>query len=275
MTRHPAFLTFAILPFLAAAAWAMDGWTDRNEYDLVLKIRVEASPRKQLELLNQWKQKYPQSAMRQVRRELFLSAYQASGDLPHMFETAGEMVAEDPHNFVGVYWCTLLTPEMKDNQPAILDAGEKAARQLLAGLDAYFAPERKSPGVADADWQKQKSAAGLLARRAIGWVEWQKGDLPAAETTFTGYLQQEPKNGEVASWLGFVLAYEKKPIPAAWQLSRASAMTEEGALPDGGRRQAGELADRLYAGYHGDADGLDKLKTAAAASVFPLSLIHI
>ncbi len=176
----------------------MAGWTDRNEYDLVLKIRVEASPQKQLELLNQWKQKYPHSEMRQVRRELFLAAYQASGDVVHMFETAREMLGEQSNNFVGVYWSALLIPEIKDSKPETLDVGEKAARQLQAGLDTYFAPSQKPEGVADADWQKQKSAAGLLALRAIGWVAWQRGDFAAAENSFTAYLNQEPKSAR--SW---------------------------------------------------------------------------
>ena len=262
-------LALALLPVLAATAWALAGWTDRNEYDLVLKIRVEASPQKQLELLNQWKQKYPQSEMRQVRRELFLAAYQASGDVVHMFETAREMLGEQPNNFVGVYWSALLIPEIKDNKPEILDVGEKAARQLLAGLDTYFAPSQKPEGTADADWQKQKSAAGLLALRAIGWVEWQRGDLAAAEKSFTAYLQQDPQSAEVGSWLGYVLAYRNQPIPAAWQLARASSMHGEGALPEVWRRQVDELAERLYITYHGDSDGLDKLKTASAASQFP------
>lgn len=262
-------LALAALPLLAAAAWAAAGWTDRNEYDLVLKIRVEASPQKQLELLNQWKASYPKSEMRQVRRELFLSAYQALDDIPHMYETALEMSSEEPSNLVGVYWSTLLTPEIKGISKEMLEAGGKAARQLLSDLDTYFAPGQKPAGLTDADWQKQKVAAALLARRTIGWVEWQDGDLAAAETSFTEYLQQDSKSAEVTSWLGFVLAYQKRQIPAAWQLARASSMTGDGALPEVWRRQTDELADRLYAAYHGGIDGIDQLKTAAAASAVP------
>jgi hypothetical protein len=272
MMKPPAILTgglaIALLTALAAAA-APPGWTNRAEYDLVLKIRAEASPQKRIELLNQWKKEYPQSEMRQARRELFLGAYQASGDIVHMFETASEMLAEQPDNFVGVYWCTLLTPEMKDGQPATLDVGGKAARQLRAGLDGYFAPGQKPQGMADADWGKRKTAAGLLAQRAMGWVEWQRGDLPAAGGAFTGYLQQDPGSAEIASWLGFVLASQNQPIPAAWQFFRASSRHGEGALPEVRSRQVEDLAGRLYAAYHGSADGADKLRAAAAASPFP------
>jgi len=258
----------ACLLALPGSAWGR-AWADRNEYDLVLKVRVEASPEKQLELLNQWKKQYPESEMRQQRRELFLAAYQATGDASHMFETAAEMLAERPDSFVGVYWCTVLAPELKNVKPETLELGDKAARRLAAGLEAYFAPSQKPDDVANADWEKQKSAAGLLARRAIGWVEWQRQDFPAAEKTFTEYLQQDPASAEIASWLGFVLAYEKKQIPAAWQLARAASMRGQGALPEVWRRQVEELADRLYAAYHGGTDGAEALKTAAAASAFP------
>jgi hypothetical protein len=262
-------LALALLPFFAAGAWAMAGWTDRKEYDLVLKIRVEASPQKQLELLNQWKQQYPKSEMRQVRRELLIAAYQAMNDNAHIFETAREIVAEQPDSLVGVYWCTLLVPEMKDGKPETLATGDKAARQLLDKLDTYFAPARKPADMSDADWQRQKAAAQLLANRTIGWVQWQTGDLAGAEKTFTAYLQQDSKNAEITSWLGYVLAYQNRQIPAVWQLSRAAAIQQEGALPDVWRRQAGDLADHLYTAYHGDVDGLDKLKTAASAGPFP------
>jgi len=272
MVKPPAILNrglaIALLTALAAAA-ASAGWTSRDEYDLVLKIRAEASPQKQLELLNQWKKQYPQSEMRQARGELFLGAYQVSGDIVHMFATASEMLAGQPDNFVGVYWCTLLTPEMKDTKPQTLDVGYNAARQLEVGLDAYFAPSQKPTGMADGDWGTRKSAAGLLARRAIGWVEWQRGDLPAAEKTFTGYLQLDPKRAEIASWLGFVLAQRNQPIPAAWQFFRAASMHGEGAMTEVWRRQVEDLAGRLYAAYHGSADGADKLKAAAAVSPFP------
>ncbi len=260
---------WALLAALAANAWAAPGWTDRKEYDLALKIRVEASPQKQLEMLKQWTQQYPKSEMRQMRRELFLAAYQASGDNASMFGVAGEMTAEQPDNLVGVYWCTLLTPEMKDAKPETLAAGEKAAQQLLAKLDVYFAANQKPKEMPDADWRNQKAAAELLANRTTGWVEWQRGNFPAAEKTFTAYLQKDPKSAEITSWLGYVLAAEDRLVPAAWQLSRAASLKGDGALAEAWRRQVDELSERLYANYHGALDGVEKLKAGAIAAAFP------
>jgi len=264
-------LTCALVAALGVAALAAPapGWTDRKEYDLVLKIRSEASPQKQLELLEQWKQQYPKTEMRQMRRELFLAAYQASGDNAHMFDVAREMLAEQPENLVGVYWCTLLTPTVKDAKTDTLAAGEKAAKQLLAKLDVYFAADQKPAEMQAADWQNQKSAAELLGYRTTGWVQWQRGELPAAEKTFTAYLQKDPKSAEVTAWLGYVMAGQDHLVPAAWQLSRAASMKGDGALAESVRRQVDDLSERLYAAYHGGADGMEKLKAGAIAAAFP------
>src|SRR5258706_3998422 len=89
--------------FLLAACAQAASWTDRSEYDLVLNIRGEALPKKRLELLDQWKTKYPKTEFRQVRRELYFLSYEALADSTGMLATAREMLAEEPGNFIGLY----------------------------------------------------------------------------------------------------------------------------------------------------------------------------
>jgi hypothetical protein len=85
-------------------------------------------------------------------------------------------------------------------------------------------------------------------------------------------LQVDPAAAEISAWLGAVMATEQQPdkrVPALWQLARAAAYRDSGALPDELRRQYGEVLERLYTSYHGDTSGLDQLRTAAAAAPFP------
>jgi hypothetical protein len=244
------------------AALHASNWTDRGEYDLVLAIRAEAAPQKRLALLDQWKQKYPQSELRQERRELYLQAYQAQGNSPRMLAMAEEMIGEQPSNFVGLYWCTVLIPAGKETSPDRLKVGETAARQLLAGINGYF------PAAAGAE----KDHASLLAHRALGWVAWQRGDYTAAEKEFAGVLHQNPKDGEIAAWLGMVMALQNTPeklVPAFWYLARAAAQHDDGALAEGQRRQVDMLLERLYVSYHGEPEGLEKLQVDAAAAPDP------
>jgi hypothetical protein len=269
MNRLQHFLSLGVLVGCLAAAAK---WTDRDEYDLVLNIRAEAAPQKRLALLDQWKAKYPKTELQQVRQELYLAAWQSLGDSPHMLAVAREMIAGGADTLVGLYWCTLLVPEAKEVTPDLLAAGEKAARQLLAGLDTYFAAGTKPAAMAPEAWQKRRGEAEFLAHRALGWIQWQRADYPAAEVEFTKCLQQDPNRAEISAWFGTVLALDRQPgnqVSALWQLARAASYRDAGALPDGQRRQLTPVLERLYATYHGETTGLDQLRIASVASTFP------
>ena len=245
------------------AAAAPAKFTDRNEYDLVLTIRAEAAPQKRLVLLDQWKAKYPKTELLQVRQELYFSAYQSLGDNVHMLSVAREMVTSGGDNLVGLYWTTLLVPESKEVSPDLLGAGEKAANQLLAGLDKYFGPAAKPAATTPEDWKKRRTEVELLAHRALGWIQWQRADYPGAEAEFAKCLEIDPTAAEISAWYGTVLALDRKPgnqAAALWHLARAASYRDAGALPEGQRRQMNGLLERLYTTYHGDDTGLDQLK---------------
>jgi len=274
-TTHPTLLGLLIavaLPGTIALPAAAAGWTDRGEYDLVLSVRAEASPQKRLALLDQWKAKYPATELRRARNELYFSVYQSLGDSPHMLDMAQAMLADQPDNLVGLYWCTLLVPQAKDATPALLTTGEKAARRLLDGLAVSFGPAKKPASLTDEDWQKQKSAVELEAHRTLGWVAWQQANFSAAEQEFTTVLQKNPSAAEISAWFGIVLALEKQPekqVPSLWHMARAVSITGAGALPTVQRREMDTALERLYISYHGETEGLDQLRSRSATAPFP------
>ncbi|MEO8367858.1 MAG: hypothetical protein ABI806_01490 [Candidatus Solibacter sp.] len=262
----------AVFALAVPAGAAPAKFTDRNEYDLVLTIRAEAAPQKRLLLLDQWKAKYPKTELLQVRHELYFSAYQSLGDNAHMLSVAREMVTAVGDNLVGLYWTTLLVPESKEVSPDLLGAGEKAAKQLLTGLDKYFGAAAKPAATTPEDWKKRRTEVELLAHRALGWIQWQRADYPGAEAEFSKALQIDPTAAEISAWYGTVLALDRTPgnqAAALWHLARAASYRDAGALPEGQRRQMNGLLERLYTSYHGDAAGLDQLKVAAAAAAKP------
>jgi hypothetical protein len=263
-----------LIPLMAAAAVApapaAASWTDRGEYDLVLQLRAEAVPEKRLALLDEWKRKYPKSELRQVRRELLLGAYQMNGDGPRMLEVAREMVADQPKGFVGLFWVTTLVPGIKDPKPDVLEAGEKAARQLLEGLKGYFTPPPANVTAADAS--RQRSEVELAAHRTLGWVQWRRRDYAAAEKEFAECLKVDPKDAQISSWYGTVLAEERKPEkqPAAlWHLARAVSVQGDSGLSQSQRRDFDALLEQFYTAYHGNLDGIGELRGGAAASPLP------
>jgi hypothetical protein len=76
----------------------------------------------------------------------------------------------------------------------------------------------------------------------------------------------------MASWLGFVLALGKDPdrrVPSLWQLARASAIRDEGALLETQRRQVNTVLERAYSAFHGNSEGLDRLRDSSLSAPFP------
>jgi len=277
MRLYRGISRFALAAALAAPALAAT-WADRGEYDLVMTLRSEPSAQKRLELLDRWQARYPQSELRQVRRELYLAVYQFMGDGTRMFQLAGEMLNEPAGNLVGAYWCTLLVPELPDQSAATWQAGEQAAHQLLAGMDRWFGSAAKPAGTSDAEWQKRAASAGWLAHRALGWIAWQRGDVTTAETEFRSLLSQNPSSAEISAWMGIVLGLQKEPAKQAaalWYLERAAVLRGDGALTDDRRRAVSRIADDVYVAYHGDRDGVEALKSAAAGSAAPPPDFHV
>jgi tetratricopeptide (TPR) repeat protein len=252
------------------ASSADANWTDRKEYDLVLTIRSETTPQKRLDLLDQWSKKYPNSPLREARLELYLQTYQALANPAESFRISREILAADRNSALGLYWCTVLFPELHSQTPETLSAGETAARQLLASSNTYFAPDKKPASVNAAEWQKTAAATEALADRALGWAGWQKGDLAAAEDEFTKSLGKNPQDAQVSAWLGIVLSLESgKQMPAVWHLARATSMSGGNALPDEQRRDATKMLEQIYMSHHGSLDGLDDVRKASATNAFP------
>ncbi len=259
----PRLLTLLII---SVSLQAQD-WTDRAEYDMALAVRAQSAAAQRLPLLDQWKQKYPNSAVRQLRSELSLAAAQSLGDTARMLDIARELTSVDANHFGGLYWITLLAPANPSPAAGALTEAESAAKRMAKNADAFFAsPAGKTAG------PQQKTATLALAHRALGWVEWRRGSLDAAEKEMLATLHLTPRNAELSAWLGSVLAVQKPPerqIQAIWHLARAAFLDGEGALPPAPRRDVRALLEAAYSGYHGSLDGLEEIGGAARGAVTP------
>jgi tetratricopeptide (TPR) repeat protein len=269
---HMRIASFAVGLVISAPAVFAQNWTDRSEYDLALAVRAEAAPAKRLQLIEQWKQKYPKTELQQVRAELQLWAYEAQGDIPKVLNVAREMVASNPRSFVGLYWLAILAPAAGDVSAEFLNQADAAAQRLLSEAPDFFSPDRKPQGRQGADWQKQRSRVELLAHRTLGWVKWQRGAYDGAEKEFRTALQIDPGQVEISSWLGLVLALQKTPdkqLQAIWHLARASSLDSDGSLTPVQQGETQSLLERVYGAYHGDLEGMDKIVAASSTSVMP------
>lgn len=248
-------------------------WVDRGEYELVAEqIGKATDPAKKLELLNQWKQKYPNTKFGWERLGAYLVTYQQLNKAKEMFETAKEMTAADPKNFTGPYYITLLVLSMGSQDPAVLEEGEKAANTMLSNLDEYFAAAKKPAGAPDDAWAKQKADAQMKALQTLVFVSTVKKDWPAVESRISNLLKVSPKNGMASYQLGTAILSQRKQekqVLAIYHFARACALDGEGAVPAAQKQQVCDYFGRVYPQYRGDKKGMDELKAKAAAEVFP------
>jgi tetratricopeptide (TPR) repeat protein len=243
-------------------------WKDRAEYDLYDAITKDQNDQSRLEKLNQWREKYPTTDFIDLRQQGFLTTYAKLGKIQEALSTAKEILARDPKDFTALYYTALLTPQLAavnvtptEDQ---LSAAENAAKAILAGA--------KPSNVSDADWQKAKNDVEAIAHKTLGWVAMQRKQPEQAESEFKTSLGMNPKDSEIAYWLGIVILQERKPekqSEALYYYARAASYDGPGALAAAGRDVVKKQLTDLYTKYHGSADGLDQLLATAKTQPEP------
>ena len=278
-------ICIAIAALIAASAvWgqaAKQNWKDRAEYDLydaITKAVKANDNNKAIELLNTWKQKYATTDFSMMRLQLFLEAYNATGNVEQVMATGNEILAADPKNLRALYIMTQSTLRITKPTPELLAAGEKAANGLVTNIDEFFAADKKPAATAEADWKKARTDTLALGQLTLGWIAMQRKNSEAAEKEFTASLQTNPANAQVSYWLASIILAQKNPdknSAAIFHFVRAANYTGQGALPEQTRKEVGTYVTKLYTNYHGSTEGLEELRKTAEAQAFPPSDLKI
>jgi hypothetical protein len=205
-------------------------WKDRAEYDLVQAINATTDAKKKVEMLNQWKEKYPDSKLAWDRLGAIVTACQAAADAPCMKKTALEMIQTKPKEWVGYYYVNILSLSMQDTSAAALADAEKAATGFLELIPSIA----KQPNQTDAQLEASKKQYTALSHKVLGWAKMNKNDHTGAEASFLESLKVEPSDAVVSFWTGTVVQRQKdqaKQAQIVWHYCRAGHMTGPGALP--------------------------------------------
>lgn len=221
---------------------------DQGEYDLTQAITKEKDPQKQLDLLKQWEQKYPDSDFKGQRA---VTMAQADSQIAAKGQQPGAT-------------------------PADLDAGQKAAQDLLDNLDKYLAPENKPAAASDDQWKQARQTLELQGHSVLGTIAMAKktpdGDA-TGEKEFKKVLELSPGYASISYTLGTLILRERKVerIPEAlFYIARSVETTGPQALTAQGKTAAETYLEKAYIGYHGEKGGLDDLKKlATTATVMP------
>jgi hypothetical protein len=245
---------------------------DPTEYNDYTNAVGQSTPAAKAAAIETFLTKYPNSVVKNDLLTVLMATYQQAGDMDKTLSTADRLLAVDPGNLralaISVYIeksqaATKTTPA--DAQP-ILD---KAAAQAQTGLSAT-----KPESMADADYQKLKTATAPIFNSAIAQDDENKKDFAGAIAAFTSELKSYPDPALTQSGpglndtylLGQAYAQQTPPdlLNAAWFLTRAAQFAPPQAKP-----QIEAAAEYFFKKYHGSLDGYPAVQTLAQANLFP------
>ena len=109
---------------------------DQGEYDILQLVNKEAAGPKKIELLDQWKQKYPETEFKEDRAMVYVQTYQAMGDAPKMWTACEDLLAINPKSAPGLFFLMSLTTSLND--AAKFDKGEGYTKQFLALIPELY-----------------------------------------------------------------------------------------------------------------------------------------
>jgi hypothetical protein len=252
---------------------------DQGEYDIFNAAGKETDPNKQLQLLQTWKEKYPDSDFKQERADTVAMAYDKLKKGPEELKAIQDALAINPKDLTALQLLAKLAGgvlAIANPSPDQLTLGDQASALLLSNLDNFFDTSVKPATVTDAAWTKAKGDTELLAHTVQGYVKWKQKDNAAAEAAFRKVLAANGENSQVAMWLASVLYSQKKFSEGLFEYARAAAYTGPGALDAKTRQTYADFLKKAYEGYHGKDDaGLDQLKQQASTAALPPDGFHI
>jgi tetratricopeptide (TPR) repeat protein len=232
-------------------AWAQESmWKDQEEFNLGTAAGKENDPQKKLDKLKEWEQKYPDSKLKDQRTLLQAQA------------------------LLGI----ALAAYGKPGPPELLDAGQKAAQQIVDNMNTYFADSVKPAQATAQQWTDVKKDFELKSHSVLGWIAMAKKNDTAAETEFKKVLALDPNAAQVSYYLGTVIIRQKNVArysEALYDIARALSVTGAEALPADAQKQYGDYLKRAYSGYHGSEEGLDQLKATVSGAALPPENFHI
>jgi tetratricopeptide (TPR) repeat protein len=244
---------------------------DPQEYNEYTNAIGQSTPAAKATAIEAFLTKYPNSQAKVEMLQQLMAAYQQSNDMAKTVSAADRLLAVDPGNlralFIEVY---MAGTQAAGKQPAdaqpILD---KAAAQAQTGLNAT-----KPADMADADYQKLKSATTPIFYEAIGKDDQNKKDYAGAIAAFTSDLKAYPDPTLTQSGPGLNDTYllgnayaQETPADtknAAWFLTRAAQFAPPQAKPT-----IESAAEYFYKKYHGSMDGYPAVQALAKTNVFP------
>jgi hypothetical protein len=262
-----ASLSLVYTPALRAQDSGQIEIKDPAEFNAYQQATTQSDPAAKGAALETFLQTYPQSVVKKAVLGDLIGTYQSTGDADKTLSAINRLLQIDPSNMKAIYLGVFIKRSqcLKTSDAQVCD---DAAALAQKGLIAT-----KSADVSDADWKKLTDTAYPIFHSAIALdLLVSKKDSKSAQAEYTKELMLFPlaattSGTALVDTLQLAEAYSKADardmVQAIWFYARAWNFA-----PAAYKAQIEPKLEYWYKRYHGNGDGLDAVKTAAAATLF-------
>jgi len=245
---------------------------DPSEYNAFQMASTQSDAKQKSSALESFLTTYPQSVVKKAVLDMLMDTYQGLGDADHALSAATRLLQADPTNTKALYLSVMIRKSQcnRTSDPQTCDDGAALAKKGLA--------TPRPAKMSDDEWKKQTAATYPMFHSAIALDDINsKKDIAAGIEEYRQELMlfpvdQTTSGPGLVDTLQLAEAYAKLTPPdalnAVWFYARALNFAPANFKP-----VIEKKLDYWYKKYHGAMDGLDELKTASAATVFPNGVI--
>jgi hypothetical protein len=242
---------------------------DPAEFNSYQNAITQTDPKAKASALESFLTNYPQSVVKKLALDQLVDTYfQSLNDPDHALSAATRLLQVDPNNLKAILYSVVIK-KGQCGKTSDAQTCDDAAAMATKGLALA-----KPADTADADWKKLTGAAFPLFHSAIALDDAiAKKDFKAAENEYKAelmlYSDDQSKTSGLSDTLFLAQAYS---APGAGQdLEQASWFYARvwDFAPPAYKAQIEPKLEYYYKKYHGGLDGLDGVKSAAAATTFP------
>ncbi|MBI3475520.1 MAG: hypothetical protein HY010_07290 [Acidobacteria bacterium] len=247
----------------APAAPAKKEIKDPAEYNAYIGAFGQQDPAAKVSGFEAFVTQYPNSVMKEEALEQLMGAYQQTGNVAKMVETAQKVIAVDASNLKALALLVVgkrITAKTPQDLADAAQYGEKG----LAVLPTWPKPE----GMADADFQKFKTQTGVIFNGAVGMTAFQNKDYAKAQQNLRAAVEGEPT--DVNNIYPLALAYltpgpTEKSLDGLFFIARAANLINDPK----GKADVIKFGKSKFVKYHGSEEGWGDLLTLTSSTTLP------
>lgn len=236
---------------------------DPAEYNAYIGAFGQQDPAAKISGFEAFITQYPNSVMKEEALEQLMGAYQASGNIPKMVETAQKVAQINPNNLKALA-LLVVGKRMTAKTPQDLSDAAQYGEKGLQVLPTWPKPE----GMSDADFQKFKTQTSVIFNGAVGMAAFQNKDYAKAEQHLRAAVDADPT--DVNNIYPLALAYltagpAEKLLDGLWFIARAANLIADPK----GKADVIKFGKSKYVKYHGAEDGWNELLAKTATTPLP------